>query len=333
MRGAEVEHLLGFGDAADLGAREGLAAVDEGAQRQGDGLSGQAHVDEDAVGAQGGHVAGVVEAVGGHGAQDQVEGPPQGLEHALLAGRVEVVGAEAAGVGLLGAAVGDDGDVGAHGLGDLHAHVSEAAHAEDGHARAGAHVVVLEGRVCGDAGTQEGRAGGEVEGFRHVQGEVLAHGEAARVSAGRRVTFGIGAVGPQGAGRRGAPLLVVGFAHLARAAGADHAAHAHAVPHLERGDAGADLGDGADELVAGHERVRHGTPLAAGGVDVGVADARVGDVEVDLPLAGFTDIDLQGVELGGCIVASIGDHAGHDNSFVRSIGLLQAYCINKNPGA
>ena len=166
-----------------------------------------------------------------------------------------------------------------------------------------------------------------------MQREVLAHGEAARVAAGRRVTLGVGAVGPQGAGRRGAPLLVVGFAHLARAAGANHTAHAHSVPHLELGDAGADLGDGADELMAGHERVGHWTPLAAGGVDIGVADARVGDVEVDLPLTGFTNVDLQGVELGGRIVTAVGDHAGHENSFVRSIGLLEAYSRNKNPGA
>ena len=227
----------------------------------------------------------------------------------------------------------DDGDVRAHGLGDLHAHVSEAAHAEDSDARAGAHVVMLERRVGGDAGAQEGRAGREVEGFRHVQREVLAHREASRVAAGRRVALGVGAVGPQGAGRRRAPLLVVGFAHLARATGADHAAHTHAVPHLERGDAGPDLGDGADELVAGHERVGHGAPLAAGGVDVGVADARIGDVEVDLTLAGLADVDLQGVELGGGIVTAVCDHAGHENSFVRSIGLLQAYSRNKNPGA
>ena len=89
----------------------------------------------------------------------------------------------------------------------------------------------------------------------------------------------------------------------------------------------------AAELVAGHERVGHGAPLAAGGVDVGVADARVGDVEVDLPLAGFANVDLQGVELGGGIVTAVGDHAGHENSFVRSIRLLQAYSTNKNPGA
>jgi len=45
-----------------------------------------------------------------------------------------VVGTEAAGVGFLGTAVRDNGDLRAHGLGDLHAHVSEAAHAEDGDA-------------------------------------------------------------------------------------------------------------------------------------------------------------------------------------------------------
>ena len=213
----------------------------------------------------------------------------------------------------------DNGDVRAHGLGDLHAHVPEAAHAENGHARAGSHLIVLQRGVCGDTGAQEGCAGREVQLLRDVQGEVLAHGEAARVAAGRRVSVGIGAVGPQGARRRGAPLLVAGFAHLAGAAGSDQAADAHAVPHLERGDAGADLGDNADELMAGHERVGNGTPFAAGAVNVGVADARIGDIEVDFALAGLANVDLQGVELGGGIVASVGDHAGHDNSFVRSI--------------
>ena len=229
-----------------------------------------------------------------------------------------MIGAEAAGVGFLGTAVGDDGDLRTHGLSDLHAHVPEAAHAEDGHARAGADVVVLERRVCGDTGAQERRASRKIQFGRDVERKVLAHGEAARIAAGRRVSVGIGAVGPQGARRRRAPLLVAGFAHFAGAAGSDQAADAHAVPHLERGDAGADLGDDADELVTGHEGVDDGTPLASGRVDVGVADARVGDIEVDLTLAGLANVDLQGVELGGGIVASVGDHAGHDNSFVRS---------------
>ena len=82
------------------------------------------------------------------------------------------------------------------------------------------------------------------------------------------------------------------------------------------------------EVIAGEGKI-----VTAGGVDIGVADARVGDVEVDLPLAGFANVDLQGVELGGGIVTAVCDHAGHENSFVRSIGLLQAYSRNKNPGA
>ena len=298
----EVQHLLGLSDAADLGTSEGLAAVDEGTQRQRDRLGGQTHIDEDAVGAQGGHVTGVVEAVRGDGAQDEVEGSAQRFEGPLLAGRVEVIGAEATGVGFLRTAARDHGDLRVHGLGDLHAHMSEAAHAEDGNARAGTHLIVLQRRVGGDTGAQEGRAGRKIQFGRDAEREVLAHGEAPRVAAGRRVTVSVGAVGPQGARRRRAPLLVAGFAHLADTAGADHAAHPHAVPHLEGGHAGADLGDGADELVAGHERVGHGTPLASGGVDVGVADARVGDIEVDFAFAGFSDVDLEGVELGGGVV-------------------------------
>ena len=210
--------------------------------------------------------------------------------------------------------------------------MSEAAHAEDGNARAGTHLIVLQRRVGGDTGAQEGRAGRKIQFGRDAEREVLAHGEAPRVAAGRRVTVSVGAVGPQGARRRRAPLLVAGFAHLADTAGADHAAHPHAVPHLEGGHAGADLGDGADELVAGHERVGHGTPLASGGVDVGVADARVGDIEVDFAFAGFSDVDLEGVELGGGVVAAVGDHAGHQNSFVRSIGGLRVKMCVRNRG-
>ena len=170
--------------------------------------------------------------------------------------------------------------------------MSEAAHAEHRHARAGTHLIVLQRRVGGDTGAQEGRAGRKIQFGRDVQREVLAHGEAARVAAGRRVTVSVGAVGPQGARRRRAPLLVAGFAHLTRTAGADQAAYAHAVPHLERGDAGADLGDGADELVTGHERVDNGTPLASGTVNVGVADARICDIEVYFALAGLANVGL-----------------------------------------
>ena len=317
--GTEVQHLLSFGDAADLGASERLPAVNEGAQRQRDGLGGQAHIDEDAVGTQGRHVSSVVEAVGRHGAQDQVEGAAQRFESPLFAGRVEVVSTEAACVGFLRATVGDDRDVRAHSLGDLHAHVPETPQTQDGHARTGTHVVMLQRRVGGDTSAQERGAGRKIQLGRDMQRKVGAHREAPRVSSCRRLTLGVGTVGPQGSRRRGAPLLVAGLAHLASAARADQAAHAHAVPHLEGRHAGANLGDCANELMARHKRVSDGTPLAAGGMDVRVANARVGDIEVDLALARLTNVDLQGMELGGGIVATVSDYAGYHNSFVQSI--------------
>ena len=43
-------------------------------------------------------------------------------------------------------------------------------------------------------------------------------------------------------------------------------------------------------------------------MDIRVADTRVGDIEVDLTLARLTNVDLQGMELGGGIVATVGDY-------------------------
>ena len=53
-------------------------------------------------------------------------------------------------------------------------------------------------------------------------------------------------------------------------------------PTWWRGDLGADLGDDADDLVAGHDRERLGAPVAVDGVDVGVADAGVLDLDEDV---------------------------------------------------
>ena len=75
--------------------------------------------------------------------------------------------------------MGDDGDVCAHGLGDLHAHMSEATHTEDRDARSGAHVVMLERRVGGDAGAQQWGTGSKIQLRGDMQREVLTHGEAA----------------------------------------------------------------------------------------------------------------------------------------------------------
>ena len=108
------------------------------------------------------------------------------------------------------------------------------------------------------------------------QHEVLVHDDVGRVAA-----LGDGAVAVDGRVRPGvavqAVLLLPGAAVLALPARVDHAAHADPVTDGVLGDLGADLGDLADDLVADGERVGDLAPLAAHGVDVGVADAGVAD--------------------------------------------------------
>src|SRR5690606_25719777 len=93
-------------------------------------------------------------------------------------------------------------------------------------------------------------------------------------------------------------------------------ADADAVADLEPGDLAADLADGAGDLVAGDQREPGRAPLLAGGVDVGVADAGVGDVEEDLGGSRGAPRDGGRGErtVGG--VDGIGGDVGHESSWV-----------------
>ena len=76
-----------------------------------------------------------------------------------------------------------------------------------------------------------------------------------------------------------AELLFAGEAVLAFAAGIDEASDPDAIPDGVLGDVLPDLADDAGDLVAGHHREDRGTPFFARLMDVGVADAGVGDVD------------------------------------------------------
>ena len=78
---------------------------------------------------------------------------------------------------------------------------------------------------------------------------------------------------------------------LALTAGPGLAADADAVADLVLGDRGADLADVADDLVADDLGVGDLAPVAADGVDVGVADAGVGDVDEDVVRSQVTALD------------------------------------------
>ena len=76
-----------------------------------------------------------------------------------------------------------------------------------------------------------------------------------------------------------------GLALGAGAVGVDQAADGGEVAGLEFGDGGADLGDAADDFVAGDAGVDGGhdaAPLVAGLVEVGVADAAEEDLDLDV---------------------------------------------------
>src|SRR5690606_38902657 len=76
-----------------------------------------------------------------------------------------------------------------------------------------------------------------------------------------------------------AVVLQAVAALLALAAAVDDAAHAHQVAGLEAGDPGADLGHPADDLVSRHAGEQRAGPFRPHLVQVGVADAAVGDVD------------------------------------------------------
>ena len=75
-------------------------------------------------------------------------------------------------------------------------------------------------------------------------------------------------------------------------ADADALAYAGAV-HV-----GTDVGDGADDLVAGNERVAADAPVVVDEVDVGVADAAVSDADVDVVGPEFSGRVAEGKQLG-----------------------------------
>ncbi len=89
--------------------------------------------------------------------------------------------------------------------------------------------------------------------------------------------------------RFGAEVLFAGTAPLADAAGVCLPADADALAYGWAVNVRSDGGDGADDLVAGDERVAADAPVVVDEVDVGVADAAVSDA----------DFDVVGPELSG----------------------------------
>jgi len=132
--------------------------------------------------------------------------------------------------------------------------------------------MVAQRGVDGDAGAEER---GGVDGVERV-GD--GDGEAA-VDADRRGEASVAA--DAGGLGFGAEMLFAGAAPLADAAGVCLPSDADPLAYGGAVDVRADGGYGADDLVAGNERVAADAPVVVDEVDVRVADAAVGDADLD----------------------------------------------------
>src|SRR5690606_18485468 len=130
--GAELQHLLGLGDAADHGTGQRAPERGQMEAAQGGGVLRHAELDEGAVAAQQAQIL-LHRQVGGDGVEDQVEAVAQLAEGLVVGGGVVVVGAEALAVLLLAQRMAQHRDLGAHRRGQLDADVAEPAHADDRH--------------------------------------------------------------------------------------------------------------------------------------------------------------------------------------------------------
>ena len=169
-------------------------------------------------------------------------------------------------------------------MGELDAHVAESAEADDADLLAFGHAPVAHGRVGGDSGALQRRGSGKVEVLGNAEDEVLLDDDAVRVAAvGDAARVLVREV--IGEGQVRAELFKACLAFRACAVGIHEAANGGQVAGLELLDAGADLGDAADDLMAGDAGIdggHHAAPLVAGLVEIGVADAAEEDLDLDV---------------------------------------------------
>ncbi len=274
MLPAEVEHLLGFGDAADGRTGEAAAAHDQAERGNGERLLRGADERDVAIAPQQIEVS-VHVVAGGDSVENEVEAAGVFLHLVGVPRNDHLVRSEPDCVFLLVRRSREDDNVGAERMCKLHAHVAESS--ETGHANflaLGNAPVAHRGISCNSGAKQRGGPG-VVEVRRNPQDKSLVNDNVVGVAAVRDASqMLVGKV--VGKDRILAELLETRLAFRAGAVRVHQAADCGEVARLELGDCGADLGDAADDFVAGHAGVDRGqetAPLIADLVEIGMADA------------------------------------------------------------
>ena len=305
---AEVKHLLSLLNATDEGANEGLPADNDTKSGDGEGRRRRTNKDELTVDSNSGQER-IDVVVGADGVHNTVELLSDGL-HSLRVRRVnEVVGSE---LGqsflLLGSAAGQDSHVATKSDGELHSHRAETTEAGDGHIHALLNAVVDERGVDGDASAEEGSSLLKGDALVNLADVILVDDDVLGVATVSGSTL-VGLLVVAGAvrvlltavvGANHTSLAVLLGALLALvtvAARVDEAADTSVVADLELGDVLADSDNNTGDFVSRDHREDSGTPLLAGLMDVGVADASVGSLNVHVVVSNVAALDCVGLEL------------------------------------
>src|SRR5213595_2287220 len=166
-------------------------------------------------------------------------------------------------------------------------HVAQAAETDHANFLALGDAPMMHGRVCSDAGAEQWRSGGDIEVGGDAQNEMFVGDDA----------FGVVAVSNpsevlirrvEGEDHVRAELFKASFAVRAGSIRVDHAADRGKIPGLVLGNRRADLGDTADDLMAGNNRVIRGhelAPLVADRMEIGVADPAKQNVDLHVEVS------------------------------------------------
>src|SRR6267154_765791 len=255
--GAEIEHLLGFANAANGGAGKAMAPHNQIESGHWEGFLRSADKGHGAVTLEQAEV-GVHVVSGGDAIQNEIEAAGVLLQLLGMFRNDHFVGAKSLRIGGLVGRSGEQHGVRAESVGELQAHVAEATEPDDAHFLSLADLPMMQGRVGGNAGAKQRRGAGRVKALRYTQHERFVHHNTLGVAAegDTAENFVLGVVSE----RREllAILLFAGLAAGANAAGADHTTNRGHVAFLEFLDATADLDHAADDFVAGHAGIDGG---------------------------------------------------------------------------
>ena len=119
-----------------------------------------------------------------HGVEDEIE-PAGVVRHGVgVSGDADLVRAQTLAIGDLAGRGSEQDDVGTHGMGDLHPHVTQATQADDTDLLPRTGTPVAQGRVGRDTGTEQGRDTGQILlGMPDAQDKGLLDDDRLRIAA------------------------------------------------------------------------------------------------------------------------------------------------------